>query len=81
MVMMMCGDCMKELSSDEAYFERTLESDVFGRLNALLEVFVYVYDMHIVCTCACTVSDGMFLHVILHICKFLFLYTGRRAEG
>ena len=41
-VMMLCGECMKELSNDEAYYERALESDVVGRLNALLEVFVSV---------------------------------------
>ena len=36
--MTMCGECMKELSNDEACYERALESDVVGRLNALLEV-------------------------------------------
>ena len=41
-VMMLCGECMKELSNDEAYYERALESDVVGILNALLEVFVSV---------------------------------------
>ena len=40
--MMMCGECMRELSNDEAYYERALESDVVGKLNTLLEVVVCV---------------------------------------
>ena len=38
--MAMCGECVRELSSDEAHYERALETDVVGNLNALLEVYV-----------------------------------------
>jgi len=37
-VMTLCGDCERELSCHEANYERELEADVVGRLNALLEV-------------------------------------------
>lgn len=36
-VMMLCGECLKELSNDEAHYERALESDIVGKLNAILE--------------------------------------------
>ena len=39
-VMMICGDCERELSSHETTYERALEADVVCRLNSILEVCV-----------------------------------------
>ena len=54
-VMMMSGECMRELSTDEASYERALESDVVGRLNAILEVclccVVCEHDSRCLCLC------------------------------
>ncbi|XP_065899740.1 rho GTPase-activating protein 44-like isoform X2 [Dysidea avara] len=36
-VMMICGDCERELSSHETTYERALEADVVCRLNSILE--------------------------------------------
>ena len=52
--MAMCGECLKELSSDEAHYERALDTDVVGNLNALLEV----------CVCVCVSTQ--YHYIILH---------------
>ena len=76
--MMLCGECIRELSNDEAYYERALESDVVGRLNALLEVFIclHVYlcapwarVCMCVCMCVCVRTHvRMCVHVSVYVC-------------
>ena len=68
-VMMMSGECIKELSTDEASYERALESDVVGRLNAVLEVFMCVYVIcMIVCFCLC-------IHMYYQRINMILFYT------